>query len=195
MKAEQLRLKELVEFSEGLLSLHGRRLVLHDIRAFAQFRKDLVGSLGMEQARRSFTRFGYFWGQEDAAAMKRIFTWDSLEEWLRAGPRMHTLQGVARTVVQSLEFEQEAGRFAMEVVWHDSGEAEEHLTEIGPAKEPVCWMLVGYASGYASFCMGQEVYFIEQKCRAMGDRACIAVGKDAASWGDALKPHLRYFQS
>ncbi|MBN1269447.1 MAG: sigma 54-interacting transcriptional regulator, partial [Kiritimatiellae bacterium] len=130
-----------------------------------------------------------------AAAMKRIFTWDSLEEWLRAGPRMHTLQGVARTVVQSLEFDREADRFAMEVVWHDSGEAEEHLTEIGPAKEPVCWMLVGYASGYASFCMDKEVYFIEQKCRAMGDRACVAVGKDAASWGDALKPHLRYFQS
>jgi len=38
MKAQDLRLNELVDFSRGLLSLHGRRLVLHDTHSFAQFR-------------------------------------------------------------------------------------------------------------------------------------------------------------
>jgi hypothetical protein len=88
MKASDLRLEELVDFSEGRLHLHERRLVLHDIHAFAQYRKDLLDMVGPENARRILTRFGYFWGQADAAAMKRVLRWDSLEEWLKAGPRL-----------------------------------------------------------------------------------------------------------
>ena len=50
------------------------------MHAFAQFRKDLIEMVGLDHARRILTRFGYFWGQADAAAMKRIFEWDSLAE-------------------------------------------------------------------------------------------------------------------
>jgi len=195
MRSEDLRLNELVEFREGRLDLHGRRLVLHSLDAFAQFRRDLVESVGADQARRILTRFGYFWGQADAAAMTRIFEWDSLEEWLRAGPRIHTLQGVARIVVHSLELDQEAGKLHMEVAWHDSGEAEEQIVELGRSQEPACWMMVGYASGYASFCMGQDVFFIEKECRAAGGTVCYAVGKDRESWGSEIDPHLPYFQA
>jgi len=65
---------------EPLVTVTGRRLVLHDIHAMAQLRKDLVEMLGHGQARRLLTRFGYYWGQEDAAAMKRIYTWDNTVE-------------------------------------------------------------------------------------------------------------------
>lgn len=37
-------------------------------------------SLGEDQTRRLLTRFGYFWGHADAAAMKRIFNWDDKQE-------------------------------------------------------------------------------------------------------------------
>ena len=195
MKAVDLKLDELVDFSEGRLGLRGRRLVLHSIHAFAQFRKDLLGMVGLDQARRIFTRFGYFWGHADAAAMARIFEWDSLAEWVKAGPRKHALQGVAKVVVKSLKIDKAAGRFRMDVVWHDSGEAEEHLLEIGKSDQPVCWMLVGYASGYASFCLDKDIYFVEDKCRAKGNRVCSATGKDRDSWGDRLKPHLPFFQA
>jgi len=195
MRSEELRLDELVDFSEGSLRLHGRRLVLHDMHAFAQFRKDLVDMVGIEHARRMLTRFGYFWGQADAAAMKRVFKWDSLSEWLKAGPRLHTLQGVARTNIKRLDCDETTGAFHMELVWHDSGEAAEHMAELGRSEVPVCWMLAGYFSGYASFCLGKSVYFIESRCVAKGDRVCGATGKDAASWGDELKPHAAYFQS
>ncbi len=195
MKADDLKLDELVEFTDGVLSLHGRRLVLHSIHAMAQFRKDLVEMVGLDQTRRILTRFGYFWGNADAAAMKRIFEWDSLEEWLLAGARMHSLQGVTKSVVKSLEVDQSAGRLRMELTWRQSGEVEEHLIEFGRADAPICWMLVGYASGYASFCLGKDVYFLEYKCRGKGDRICSAVGQDAGSWGEELKPHLPYFRA
>src|SRR5512136_1274801 len=161
MKAADLRLEELVDFAEGRLSLKERRLVLHNIHAFAQFRKDLLEMVGLDHARRLLTRFGYYWGQADAAAMQRVFEWDSLEELIKAGPRLHTLQGVNRTIIRKLEVDQASGRFVMELVWHDSGEAEEHRLEFGQADQPACWMLVGYASGYSSFCLGRKVYFIE----------------------------------
>ena len=195
MKAEDLKQNELVDFSEGWMGLHGRRLVLHDIHAFAQFRKDLVDMVGADSARRMFTRFGYFWGQADAAAMKRVFQWDSVEEWIKTGPRLHTLQGVARVIVKLLEVDLQAKRFHMEVVWHDSAEAEEHVVEMGKSETPVCWMLTGYASGYASFCLESEIFFIERQCMASGHRSCAATGKDLASWGPEIKSHRDFFQS
>ncbi len=195
MKAEDIKLNELVEFTEGAINLHGRRLVLHSLHAFAQFRRDLVEMVGRDQARRIFTRFGYFWGYADAAAMKRIYEWDDVKEWLKAGPRMHTIEGVTRAVVKTLNFDDQTGQFFMELVWHDSGEAEEHLLEMGKSDEPSCWMLIGYASGYASFCLGKDIFFIEQRCRCKGDRVCSAIGKDVASWGDELKSHLPYFRA
>jgi two-component system, NtrC family, response regulator HydG len=195
MKAADLKLEELVDFAEGRLSLKERRLVLHNIHAFAQFRKDLFDMVGPTHARRILTRFGYYWGQADAAAMRRVFEWDSVQELIKAGPRLHTLQGVNRSIIRKLEVDEASGRFAMDLVWHDSGEAEEHVLELGKAEHPVCWMLVGYASGYCSLCLGRNVYFIETHCEARGDCLCVASGKDAASWGEELKPHLPFFQA
>ncbi len=195
MKAAQLRLDELVQFSDGSISLHGRRLVLHSLHAFAQFRKDLFENIGPDASRRMLTRFGYFWGQADAAAMKRVFTWDDPLEWLKAGPRLHTLQGVALAQVKSIAWDGASGPFRMEVVWRHSGEAEEHIDVLGRSDHTVCWMLEGYASGYASFVLGRDVYFIEEQCRGKGDKVCTATGKDAASWGPELKERLPYFEA
>jgi two-component system response regulator HydG len=194
MFAEDLKLEEIIHFGDGDLNLQGRRLVIHDIHAFAEIRKDLFDMVGYDQTRHVLTRFGYFWGKADAAAMKRIFTWENTEEWLKAGPRMHSLQGVAKVQVKSLSADEAAGTFSMEVVWYNSGEAEEHRIAKGASVDPVCWMLVGYASGYASFCMGREIYFIENECRAMGSECCLATGRDRASWGDAILPHLPFYR-
>ena len=96
MNAEELRLDELVRFGEGLVDLHGRRLIIHDTATLAQFRRDLIEMIGWDDARRILTRKGYFWGQADAAAMKRIFHWDSVEEWLKAGSKLSKIWGFAR---------------------------------------------------------------------------------------------------
>jgi len=195
MKAKDLKLEEIVRFSKGLVSLHGRRLIIHDMYAIAQLRRELVEMVGSEQARRIFTRFGYFWGQTDAAAMKRIFQWDSITEWLKAGPELHMLQGVTKVDLKRFELDEVAEHLLIEVLWHNSVEAEEHLAELGKAKEPSCWIMVGYASGYASFCLDKSVYFIEQKCKVKGDNFCSAIGKDIDSWGSEIQPYLPYFHA
>ena len=195
MKAYDIKLEELVDFAEGLLSLQGRRLVLHDMHAFAHLRKDLVNMLGRDTARQVLTRFGYFWGQADAAAVKRLFKMNSLSEWIKAGARMPTLQGVAKCVINDLKTDEHAGTFYMDVQWYHSGEADEHLIGFGASEDPVCWILAGYSSGYSTFCFGKNIYFIEHQCRGKGDGICSGIAKDELSWGDGIKPYLRYFQA
>jgi len=195
MKAIDVKLEELVSFTEGYLSLQGRRLVIHDIHAFAQFRKDLIDMVGSKQARRIITRFGYFWGQADAAAMKRVYRWDNIDELIKAGPRLQALQGATKSAIKSLSIDTGSGKFEMEIIWHDSGEAHEHNIEFGKTDYPACWLLSGYASGYSSFCMGKNVYFIERECTAKGDRVCYAVGKDIDSWDKDVVKDLQFFQS
>jgi DNA-binding NtrC family response regulator len=193
LRADDIRLDELISFSNGVVSLHGRRLVFHDVHAIAQLRKDLVDTIGVDQTRRIFSRFGYFWGEDDASAVNGIFEWDDLTEWLKAGPKLHELQGVARVEVKSLELSAE-GSYRMEVIWHDSVEADEHLIELGASPEASCWILQGYASGYASYCLGRPVYFTEVSCRARGDDACRAIGMDSDSWGDEASALKRNYQ-
>jgi len=195
MRVEDLKLDELLEFRDGAINFQGRRLVLHSTDAFAQFRKDLFEMVGAGQARRILTRFAYFWGHADAAAMRRVFKWDNVADLVKAGPRLHALQGVVRWVTKKLELDQSTGRFEMEVAWHGSAEADEHTAVFGRASHPACWMLAGYASGFMSFAIGSDVYFVEQRCRAMGERVCTAVGKDRASWGTAINPHLPFFHA
>jgi len=195
MKANDLDLQELIQFMYGNISLRGRRLVLHSIHAFAQFRKDLIEMLGQEQARRAFTRFGFFWGQADAAALKRVFGWNNMTEWLKAGPILHAIEGVAEAEINTLEIDERAGKYHAEVIWRGSSEAEEHLMEIGRSENPVCWKLVGYASGFASFCMRKGIYFIERQCTAQGNSFCSAEGRDIDSWGDEIEPHLKFYEA
>jgi two-component system response regulator HydG len=194
LEAADLRLEELVQFSDGLISLHGRRLILHDIHAIAQFRSELVDSLGAEQSRRILTRFGFFWGQADAAAMKRIFRWKSDTECLLALKRLNMLQGIAKTVVKSIDVNPK-GQLRMEITWHGSAEAEEQLIAPSPAGPLGCRILEGYASGYASFCLARPVYFVEQSCKARMERLCTALGQDLDHWGRESETFLRYFQA
>jgi DNA-binding NtrC family response regulator len=198
MRADDLRFDELFTFRDGVIDFQGRRMVLHSTDAFAQFRKDLYEMVGARQARRILTRYSYFWGQADAAAMRRVFSWSNPLELVKAGPRLHAMQGVARWVTKRLVLDESGGKdghFLMEVSWHGSGEAEEHVAHLGKSEHPVCWMLAGYASGFMSFALGRNIYFVEQACRAQGGRVCTAVGKEAAAWEGDPGAALAYFSA
>jgi transcriptional regulator with PAS, ATPase and Fis domain len=118
-----------------------------------------------------------------------------LEELLRAGPVLHALMGVTSSNMTALEWDERDSRFYAEIIWMDSAEAEEHMEVFGMSDYPVCWILCGYASGYASFCLGVNIYFSEKKCRAAGSPECMAVGMDRKSWGSGLKEFQSYFEA
>jgi DNA-binding NtrC family response regulator/predicted hydrocarbon binding protein len=193
MKAEELRLDELVRFGEGLVDLHGRRLIIQDTISFGQFCRDLIEMVGREDARRILTRWGYFWGQVDAATMQRLFQWDSLTECLKAALRLHQLLGAGTSTVISHALDPEAGRFSTQISCHDSVEADNSQAQFGVSDKPCCWALMGYFSGYATYCLGKSVYFVERECRGKGDQRCLVVGMDVDSWGPEIAEDLPYF--
>jgi hypothetical protein len=145
-------------------------------------RKELIETLGLARARRLLTRFGYACGYRDALTSKELGDWTSLTEWWTAGPRLHTLEGVVTVRVLRARMDQATGRFDVEALWHNSYEAEQHRTHIGPSEVPVCWTLTGYASGRSTAVFGREVFCYEPECVGKGDARCrvIAQAADAA---------------
>ncbi len=186
---EPHHLAELLDFrpDRGIIRLHEQRMVLLSAAALGLMRKELIDTLGHETARRLFLRFGYADGYHDAISLRDRSKWPAPVDGLQAGVVLHRLEGIVRAEVVTLEHDAASRRFLEEVRWHESYVAEQHVDHYGTSSTPVCWSLVGYASGYASACLGQEIYFRERECLAQGAPHCTVVGKDAASWGDQLE--------
>ena len=193
---EAHHLAEILDFrpDQGIIRLHEQRVVLLSAAAMGLLRKELIDTLDLETARRLFLRFGYVDGYHDAVSLRDRGKWSDRFEGLRAGIVLHRLAGIARPEIVQLEHEARSGRFLGEVMWHDSYVAEQHVHHYGTSDTPVCWSLVGYVSGYASACLGQEIYFREHECLAQGSSQCTVVGKDAASWGGDLDTLRADFQ-
>src|SRR5918993_840906 len=169
-----LHLAELLDFrpDQGIIRLHEQRVVILSAGAMGLLRKELVDTLGLDTARRLLLRFGFADGYHDAVNLRERSQWTDPLDGLRAGATLHTLEGIVRVAIVGVEYDTASGRFEEEVTWHDSYEAEQHLHHYGKSAAPVCWSLVGYSSGFASACLGREIYFREQLCAAQGGRHC-----------------------
>ncbi len=174
--------------SSGRISLGGGRHVLLDADAFGSMRRELIDNLGWAVARGILERVGFQSGRNDARQIKSRYPWPSDEEWLRAGPRLHFLEGMVKVRVGHLEINRSDDKFYMSGDWLDSYEAEQHLKHYGPGARPVCWTLEGYATGYATEFFGKEVVCVETRCRGMGDSICGFELRLAGEWGQTVSP-------
>ena len=188
-------LRSLIRFSsdDGLIWLDQNRMVLMHATALGELRKELIESIGQEQARRILTRAGYAAGVRDAEIARRIRGDCSAIDAFVAGPQLHMLEGSVNVEPVRIEMDTKTGHFDGEFIWGHSWEAEVHLQEFGHAHEPVCWMQIGYASGYTSAFMGRFILFRETECAATGTNDCRIVGKPVEDWPDADQ-YLPYFQ-
>ena len=189
-------LRNLVRFSEkdGTIWLAENRMVLMHTSALGSLRKELVGSVGKEHARRLLTRMGYTSGVRDAELAMRIRGEKSLRDAFFTGPQLHMLEGIVRVTPIRMEMDVQSGHFAGEFLWENSWEQDTHIREMGQSDEPVCWSQIGYASGYTSAFTGRFILFKEVECVACGHNNCRIVGKPLEEWEDA-EQHAGYFQS
>jgi two-component system response regulator HydG len=196
MRASDLDLKELLQVDEdgGILRFGTERVLLLDAVAMGLLRRELIDQLGLNAARALLTRFGYAHGWRTAENLRSGFPWDSDDEWRRAGGRLHTMQGLVRVEAPGPRGPEEGPPPVADSIWHDSYEAEQHLLHSGPADEPVCWTLTGFASGYLSNAYGKQIYCREERCRGKGDAVCRVIGRPLDEWGDVIAPDLPYYQ-
>jgi len=177
----------------GHIWLDEQRMLLLHARAFAELRKELLDSLGVERARGLLVRMGFASGQRDGElAVKERRAGLRTEEAFMLGPRLHSIEGIVSVEMIKLEMDLERKHFFGEFVWENSWECEAHVADFGYGDDPQCWSQIGYASGYTSAFMGRLVVFKEVECTSMGDSRCRIVGHPAEDWQD--ERYLAYFR-
>lgn len=189
-------LTSLIHFqsTEGKIWLGEQRMLLLQVSAMANFRREMVNTLGIERAKGFFLRMGYQSGLKDAELAWKLRPNASEYDMFLAGPQLHSLKGLVKARPTEVDIDKESGRFYVEVEWIDSFEVEICQTELGQMQDPVCWTLLGYACAYSSAFMGREIIFKEVSCRGCGGDKCRVIGKPAEEWDDVAS-FKQYFKN
>lgn len=179
-------LRRLLHFSpvDGRIWLSDQRMLLVHAASFQALRREFVNSLGAAHTRRLLMRAGYASGQRDALLARQVRPNATLFETFAVGPQLHMLEGAVRVKPQVFEVDETAGHFHGIFQWDYSWEAEIHAHEQGHQSEPVCWMLLGYASGYTTAFFGRPAWFKETQCTACGHPHCLIEGRFSHEWPD-----------
>jgi DNA-binding NtrC family response regulator len=191
VRADDLDNKELLELDPegGVIRFAGQRALLLDAVAMGLLRKYLVENFGVTAARTVLTQFGFAHGWRMAEAMRAEFTWESDEEWRRAGTRIHALEGLFRVEPASTGPLSRTGSMVVA-----SYEAEQHLLHFGRSEAPVCWTICGLTSGYLSRIAGNDTYVLEDGCAGKGDAACHLFARSREEWGSERAEELHFFE-
>ena len=174
--SSEVNLSSMLRFEpeRGQILLKDYRMVMFSAAALGCLRKELIETVGLDEARALMKRFGHAAGLADGTALAERFPAASGNQHMDYGPALHALEGVARIVRDEGKsvIDLANGRYHVEAYWENSYEAEQHLSLFGRSDAPVCWTLVGYATGHSSAVAGRETVVVETECRAMGHDRC-----------------------
>ncbi|WP_312963595.1 sigma-54-dependent Fis family transcriptional regulator [Stutzerimonas nitrititolerans] len=189
-------LTNLIHFqsTKGKIWLDEQRMLLMQVSAMANFRREMVSTLGIERAKGFFLRMGFQSGLKDAELSWKLRPNASEYDMFLAGPQLHSLKGLVKVRPTEVDIDKECGRFYVEIEWIDSFEVEICQTDLGQMQDPVCWTLLGYACAYSSAFMGREIIFKEVSCRGCGGDKCRVIGKPAEEWDD-IASFKQYFKN
>lgn len=168
----------------GKILFGGQRMLLNHAYALWRLREDLNGSVGSEITERLFFRYGYYAGVGDAEISKKLRPDRSWKEVFLSGPQLHTIRGMVKTVPDEIRVNFDTGEFFGTFDWYNSFEVAYHKKFHGLADSPVCFSLLGYASGYTSYFFGRQIAFKEVQCAAMGFDHCRIEGRPLEEWDE-----------
>ena len=197
MKATEFDLsKDLVlNFEEGIATFRNNRLVILDASSLGLLRHNLMQELGPAKAREFFLRLGFSHGVADFSQMKKKYTFDTEMDLLASGPVIHSWEGLVSARPSEIRFDRQTGDFYFTGTWLNSYEAEQYLSFNEPSTEPVCWSLMGYASGWSTAFFGSPLIAIEPQCCGKGDANCGWLIQPPSVWGDRAKPYLDAYKT
>lgn len=179
-------LRRLIHFSasDGRIWLAGQRMLLLHAAALSSLRRELMETLGREHTRRVLMRAGYAAGESDATLARKVRPHAPLLEAFLVGPQLHMLEGAVQVTPERFELDLDANHYLGIFRWNHSWEVETHVRHFGRQSEPVCWMLLGYASGYTSGFFGRRMLYREITCQACGSEHCRIEGRFQHEWPD-----------
>ena len=192
-----LHLAELLDFrpDKGIIRLHEQRVVILSAAAMGLLRKELIDTLGLETARRVAIRFGYADGYHDAVNLRERSNWSDPVEGVRAGAVLHTTRrhrsrGGLQDRARRLDGTVRGGSGLARLVRGRAARA--------PLREDILTRLLVLGRIRQRFRQrvhGKEIYFRETSCIGQGAKHCVAIGRDAESWGPDLESIRADFQA
>lgn len=159
-------------------------MLLVHAAALGALRRELMQTIGRDGTRRLLLRAGYAAGERDALLARQVRRGAGLFEMFAVGPQLHMLEGAVQVTPVQFEADPERRHYLGVYRWDHSWEVETHVRDFGPQAEPVCWMLLGYASGYTSAFFGQPILYKETACAACGAPYCLIEGRPVSAWPD-----------
>ncbi|MBN2529625.1 MAG: XylR N-terminal domain-containing protein [Deltaproteobacteria bacterium] len=196
MKATDFDLSKDLIFNPvtGITQFKNSRLVLFDSSAIGLLRETVIREMGKDKAREIFLQFGYKNGYADFLQMKLAFEFDNEMDLLASGPVIHTYEGIVQATPKEIRFARDSGEFYFTGVWTNSYEAEQHLSYHDVADEPVCWSIMGYASGWCTAFFGAPLIAIEPKCIGKGDDCCEWLIQPPDKFGVDVEPYRQAYR-
>ncbi|MEH7158757.1 XylR N-terminal domain-containing protein [Neobacillus drentensis] len=194
MKA--LTLNDLLHIRQenDLLFANKERSVLVSTSAFGAMQRDLIENIGINRMKTFFFKYGFHLGEEDAQEVQKIDSLSMLEKF-GYGPIIHALKGHTKSRITEKEFEVENNQiksFRLKGIWENSFEAEQHIQNFGITIGTVCYTLTGYATGYVTALLGEEVFFKELQCEGEGAPCCIWEGRLVSEWKEEAEEFFSY---
>ncbi len=185
---------DFLEFEPGKIMMGGDRFLLLNTRAMGTLFRDLISTLGSERAKGFMVRYGWSCGINDAYSICKKYPDAPMSFLIEQGPLIHSLEGVGESIGIEFRADQESGTFYREGYWVNSYEAEQHLVHFGLSEEPVCSMMIGFASGFCSSMFGKKILYKEVECVGRGDERCRYIGKTVEEWGEECTQELSYYK-
>lgn len=185
---------------DGKIYFNYERIILTSSKVFGILRKELIDYISKERIKGFLFRYGWHLGKSDAQIVKKKNrNKKTLEEVLSQGPTLHMLKGYTKVKRSTLKIEYNNDNLIESVKvegnWYNSYEAEEHYQQYGASESPVCFTLIGYASGYYSEILQKTVFFKEIHCKASGYECCTYVGKTLNLWGPEIEEELNIYKN
>lgn len=195
MKATDFNLQKELQLdpSKGIASFKDTRLVILDANALGLLRQNLINRFGVEEARTVFLQFGFEHGFADFLQMKAAYgaEFETEMDLLASGPVIHTWEGIVHAAPLEISYNREAKQFYFTGVWSNSYEADQFLTFNHVDEQPVCWTLMGYASGWCTAFFQSPLLAIEPVCKGKGDHHCEWKIQPPEAWGPEADLYLK----
>ncbi|MHC5035982.1 MAG: sigma 54-interacting transcriptional regulator [Planctomycetota bacterium] len=157
--------------------------------------KELIRGQGWQRTRSTLMRLGFAAGYSDCQFLRKAYAWRDDDHLLRAGIALHSFKGIARTRLARIDADRTEGTFRIEGAMDDSLEAGWHRQILGAAPAPVCWLHMGYLTGFLSAWWGDEVLVKEVECAGTGRQPkCRFEAQPASVFGESEKEDLDIFR-
>jgi hypothetical protein len=157
---------------EADASLRAHPHWLTDARRLGALHARLSAALGESEAAAALLQAGCLHGLRDAA------------EALATGWSGGTGAASGRAPRLSLTFLPLAGGAESDLAggWPERQEAEGRIAALGRSAAPCCFATAGYASGWLSGLLGEDILAVEVECAAAGATACRFVARRVGDW-------------